>query len=139
RICLPESNRRKPPAQLFSVRVQRGEVLLIGDVACAGGHDEARPASLDALTKARMDLVEGHGHLIGSEEFPHGGQRLVEEDGPGGASGQGKEICAQIDLYKLGSCVLEFAQRLAEDAVNLTVHVGQMLPRRVGKLDVLQI
>jgi hypothetical protein len=46
RICPSERERRKPPAQLRSVRVQRGAVLLIGDVVRAGGHDGARPAGI---------------------------------------------------------------------------------------------
>ena len=107
RISLSERNGCKPSAQLLSVCVQRGEVLFIKDVASAGGHDSVRPASLDAFTLVRVNLLEGNGHLIGSEEFPNCGHRLVEEDRPRSASGQGKEIFAQIDLHKLGSCVLE--------------------------------
>jgi hypothetical protein len=62
---------------------------------------------LHVLTQAGIDLLEENGHLVGSEEFSNRGQRLVEEDGPRGARSHGKEISAQVDLHKLGSCVLE--------------------------------
>ncbi|HET6410080.1 MAG TPA: hypothetical protein VFG14_19475 [Chthoniobacteraceae bacterium] len=106
-IRLSESNRRKTSAQLLSIRAYRSLILLIGNVVWARRHDEARPAIFDVLTQAGIDMLEGHWHLIGSEEILNCAQRLVEEDGPSSSSGQDQEISAQIDLHKLGSGVLE--------------------------------
>src|SRR5262252_7754160 len=67
------------------------KVFLTGDVARAGRHDRARPTLLDVFTEARKNLIKRDGQFVDCDAFPHCGPRVMKEDRPGGAIGQGKE------------------------------------------------
>ena len=62
----------------------RGEVHVSAETYFAlEGTTVACPAAFDVLTHPRIDLIEGSGYLVGSQEFTHWGHRLVKEDRPG--------------------------------------------------------
>ena len=99
-------------------RIQGDAVLLLGDAVRTERHDRPRPALLDVRTKGRKDLLERHRHFVDCEELANCRHRVMKEDWPRDAVGQGQEIAAEIDLNEFGACVLEFLQRFAKDTVD---------------------
>jgi len=82
-MCSAEGNRCTPPAQLVPVAVTAAKYVSAETYFALEGTTVACPAAFDVLTHPRIDLIEGSGYLVGSQEVTHWGHRLVKEDRPG--------------------------------------------------------
>ena len=129
-----ERNRGKPPVQFVS-GLHGDAVRFVGDVVRTERHDRAQPGFVDVLTEACKDLLYRNGNVVDREEPANRGHRVMKEDWPGGAAGQCHEVAAELDLYKLGACVLDLAQHFTKPALDVFVDVDQVLRRRVGESD----